>query len=417
MKTILIIYPHWSPSNLAGVHRARLIANFLPEFDVHPIVLTVHHDFYEEKHDWDMLKIVNPKIEVIHVGAHKIGKPRIIGDIGLRAFKQLKKEALSIIKNRKIDFVWIPIPSFYVAVLGRILHNKTGVVYGIDYIDPWVRNISNRKNMRAILSNFLARVLEPYSVAKASVISGVSESYYAPVLRKYFKNKSVEHVAMPYGFDANDHNIVLKNLTFPWSDCEDCLPLVYAGAFLPKSDLFVRLLFRAINELKTEHNFNPQIKLFFLGTGNYFHKSIAAFAKEYDVETEVVEIRNRFPFLHILNFLSAAKGLILLGSTEAHYTASKTYQYILSKTPIFSILHAKSTAVDVLKNCNAASFLCEYSDDLDQNKLYEIIKNKFKNFIQFNLEYQPDLSQIEQYSAKKSAEALLDAAGSAISND
>jgi hypothetical protein len=59
MKNILIIYPHWPPSNLAGVHRARLIANFLPEFDWHPIILTVDPDYYEEKPDWDMLKTVN----------------------------------------------------------------------------------------------------------------------------------------------------------------------------------------------------------------------------------------------------------------------------------------------------------------------------------------------------------------------
>ena len=28
MKRLLILYPHWPPSNLAGMHRARLTANF-----------------------------------------------------------------------------------------------------------------------------------------------------------------------------------------------------------------------------------------------------------------------------------------------------------------------------------------------------------------------------------------------------
>ena len=48
MKNMLIIYPHWPPSNLAGVHRARLISNFLPDFGWHPIVLTVKEIYYEE---------------------------------------------------------------------------------------------------------------------------------------------------------------------------------------------------------------------------------------------------------------------------------------------------------------------------------------------------------------------------------
>jgi hypothetical protein len=263
MKNILIIYPHWPPSNLAGVHRARLIANFLPEFDWHPIILTVDPDYYEEKPDWDMLKTVNQEIEVIHVKAKRVKKPRIIGDIGLRSFSFLKKKALEIIQTKKIDFIWIPIPSFYVAVLGRVMYNKTKVPYGIDYIDPWVRDISNRKNARAILSNLIARILEPFAVKKAALISGVSTPYYRPVIDRNFKNKKIEHVEMPYGFDPKDHQILLENTTYPWDDYPECIPLIYAGAFLPKSDLFTDLLFKAIKELKQEGKWNEKSKVVF----------------------------------------------------------------------------------------------------------------------------------------------------------
>ena len=288
MKNILIIYPHWPPSNLAGVHRARLIANFLPDFDWKPIILTVHPDYYEEKPDWDILKTVNKDIEVIHVPAKKVGKPRIIGDIGLRAFTQLKKKALEILKNREINFVWIPIPSFYTAVLGRVLYNKTKIPYGIDYIDPWVRDISNRKNLRAILSNLVARFLEPYAVKKATLISGVSTPYYQSVLDRNFKNKTIEHIGMPYGFDPNDHQIKLENINYPWDDYPGCIPFIYAGAFLPKSDLFTDLLFKAIAELKAEEQWNQKVKLFFIGTGNYSHKSVEEFSSHHLVEDVVV---------------------------------------------------------------------------------------------------------------------------------
>lgn len=407
MENILIIYPHWVPSNLAGVHRARLIANFLPEFDVHPILLTVHSDYYEEKPDWDMLKTVNKQIEVIRVPARRVGKPRMIGDIGLRGFSQLKKKAVEIIGSRKIDFIWIPIPSFYVAVLGRLLYNKTGVPYGIDYIDPWIRDISNRRTVRAILSNMVARVLEPYSVRKASLISGVSRLYYQPVLDRNFKNKHIEHVAMPYGFDPNDHSISIDNLTYPWDEYDNCIPLLYAGAFLPKSDLFANLLFRAIHELKQEDKWNNRIKLFFVGTGNYSHKSIESFAKDNGVENEVIELRERFPFLHILNFLSVAHGLVILGSTESHYTASKTYQSLLSNKPVFSIMHSESSAVKVFVDCKADNYLCKYNANISEQLLFENIKQTFHNFIQSKNEYKPDLTKLDKYSAKESTRLLL----------
>jgi len=407
MKTILIIYPHWPPSNLAGVHRARLIANFLPDFNCQPIVLTVHPDYYEEKPDWDILKTVNKDIEVIHVSAKKVGKPRIIGDIGLRAFSQLKKEALEILKTRKIDFIWIPIPSFYTAVLGRILYNKTETPYGIDYIDPWVRDISNRKNLRAILSNLVARILEPYAVKKASLISGVSTPYYQPVLDRNFKHKKIEHIGMPYGFDPKDHQIKLENLKYPWDDYPDCIPFIYAGAFLPKSDLFTDLLFEAIIELKNNGQWNEKIRLFFIGTGNYSHKSITDFAVQHSVNEYVVEIRDRFAFLHILNFLSAAKGVLLIGSTEKHYTASKTYQSLLSGKPVFSIMHSESSAVNVFKECEAADYLCEYDENGSTEELLEIIKQTFADFVEEKKGYTPDLIKLDNYSAKESTKALI----------
>ena len=409
MKNILIIYPHWPPSNLAGVHRARLIANFLPDFDWKPIILTVHPDYYEEKPDWDILKTVNKDIEVIHVPAKKVGKPRIIGDIGLRAFTQLKKKALEILKNREINFVWIPIPSFYTAVLGRVLYNKTKIPYGIDYIDPWVRDISNRKNLRAILSNLVARFLEPYAVKKATLISGVSTPYYQSVLDRNFKNKTIEHIGMPYGFDPNDHQIKLENINYPWDDYPGCIPFIYAGAFLPKSDLFTDLLFKAIAELKAEEQWNQKVKLFFIGTGNYSHKSVEEFSSQHLVEDVVVEIRERFPFLHILNFLSAARGVLLIGSTEKHYTASKTYQSLLSEKPVFSIMHSESSAVTVFKECNAANYLCEYFENGSNKDFLRQIKQTFTDFVAGKKEYLPDLNKLDSYSAKKSTEALIKA--------
>jgi len=409
MKNILIIYPHFPPSNLAGVHRARLISNFLHDFDWNPIVLTVKSDYYEEKPDFDIIKTVNSKTEIIYTDAKKIGKIRFVGDIGLRAFKFLKKEALNIISKRKIDFIWIPIPSFYVAILGRILYNKTKIPYGIDYIDPWVRDISNRKNWRAVLSNFVAKILEPYSVKKASLISGVSTNYYQPVLERNFKNKKIEHVGMPYGFDPNDHKIKIENITYPWNKYSNCKPIVYAGAFLPLSGYFTEILFKNIKQLIVENKFDKNIKFFFIGTGNYFHKSITQYAQESGIQHLVIEIRERFPFLHILNFLSNSFGVMIIGSTEKHYTASKTFQSLLSEKPVFSIFHSESSAVEIMQECNADNFTVKYSESINKELFANDIKDKFLSFINNSETWKPDLSKLEKYSAKESAKKIVEA--------
>jgi hypothetical protein len=343
------------------------------------------------------------------VKAWKVRKPRIVGDIGLRAFIQLRKRALDLIKEKKIDFIWIPIPSFYTAILGRLLFDKTSIPYGIDYIDPWVRDISNRKNLRSVLSLFIARILEPYAIKKAALLTGVAEAYYKPVLERNFKNNRPVHVAMPYGFDPGDHQIKIENLKYPWDEYPDCIPYLYAGAFLPNSGLFIDLLFKSIARLKAENKFNKQIKLFFLGTGNYQHKSITAYASEYAINEHIVEIRDRFPFLEVLNLLSAAKGVLLIGSTEKHYTASKTFQSILSGRPVFGILHGESTAVDVFKECRANTYLVEYAENSKIEVFSNEIENTFSNFLSQNKEYHPDYLILDKYSAKQSARFLVQA--------
>ena len=124
-KNILIIYPHFPPSNLAGVHRARLFAQHLPTFGWKPIILTVHEKHYEETNDDALVKLLPSELRIEKAHAFKRIGP--IGDIGLRGFLQLYKKAKAIISKEQIDILYIPIPSFYCALLGRLLHISTGV--------------------------------------------------------------------------------------------------------------------------------------------------------------------------------------------------------------------------------------------------------------------------------------------------
>jgi hypothetical protein len=409
MKNILIIYPHWPPSNLAGVHRARLISNFLPDFGWHPIVLTVHEDFYEEKPDYVFLKTVRSTTEVIKVEAKPVkSSNRFIGDITLRAFAQLKAKALEIIQERKIDFIWVPIPSFYSALLARKIYNESKVPYGIDYIDPWVNSFVGQEKLfsKAWLSNQIAKWMEPYAVKKAALISGVDEAYYKPVLARNFKRKKVVHIGMPYGFDPRDHQIQLDDVKLPWAADEEAY--VYAGAFLPKSHFFLKSLFACIADWKEKGDWPSKKKLYFLGTGNYPGKKISDYAKEYEIENIVKEQNDRFPFLHILYFLNQAKGVMVLGSTEQHYTASKIFQSLLSKRPVFAVFHHLSSAVHILNESQASQYLCLYDEKVEKESFVQEVKSKAKSFfLGSKNDWSPNLAVLEKYSAKASAEKLL----------
>lgn len=420
MREILIIYPHWPPSNLAGVHRPRLIANFLPEFGWHPVVLTVEEQFYEEPLDEDLTLTVSPEIEAHKVSAYRVlqfGQRRWIGDIGLRAFPQLYRRAKALIRERKFLFVWIPIPSFYTALLGRCLHESTGIPYGIDYIDPWVSKLApyDGRFSRAWWSNKLAGILEPIAVKKAALISGVSQAYYQGVLDRNFQARAISHVAMPYGFDPRDHAIRLNNLTLPWSDRRGVRPIVYAGAFLPQSHVFVRLLFRAMRQLVVSGEWPLGNHLYFLGTGVYRGEQISDYARAEGVEIFVTEIHARFPYLHILNFLERAAGVMVIGSTERHYTASKTFQALLAGRPVLAVLHAESSAAHILQEANAAQYLVLYQGKMTEQALLDGIKARLSDFSKQDCDWRPVLRLLDRYSAKASASILAEAIEQAVS--
>ena len=443
---VLIIYPHWHPANLAGVHRPRLIGNYLPDFGWNPIVLTVQEKYYEKPPDPDFYRAFADHFEVHRVQALPVTRPRIIGDIGLRAFFSLKKAALKLLKTKSIDFIWIPIPSFYVANLGAILYNKFNIPYCIDYIDPWIRDISNRKNLRAIMSQAIARFLEPRALKKASLVTGVDYGYYKNALYRNFSadqivdindvplhdegkhftlpqrmnsvndskavNSAIKftgvntifHGAMPYGFDPDDHRITLENVAAPWKNTDEVY--LYAGAFLPNSAYFIRLLFLALREIISGNGKYQNQKLYFVGTGNYTHKSIESYAQEAQVSEYVTEIRGRYPFLQVLNFLSRASGVMVIGSTEEHYTASKVYQALMSKRPVFAVFHRNSSAAKVMRECKADQYLVRYSEDVTENDFYEQLKDTFLAFLHNKYEWQPDLNALEKYSARESARIL-----------
>lgn len=269
MKKVLIISPHFPPSNLAGVHRSRLFAQHLPSFGWQPTILTVHEDFYEEKLDYNLNELLPKNLRIEKVRAFKTTMPRFIGDIGLRGFFQLYTKAKQLIKKEHFDFLYIPVPSFYVALLGRWLHHSTGINYGIDYIDPWGHEFrgSDKIFSRHWFSKHIAKILEPIAVKKASMITGVAAGYYKGVQERNPKlAKRALFAAMPYGGEKADHDKVktmgIKPYLFTMRS--DRIQLVYAGAMLPKAfDPLEKILCATSSEPeKFQH-----LELHFIGTG------------------------------------------------------------------------------------------------------------------------------------------------------
>ncbi len=414
MKKILIIYPHFPPSNLAGVHRARLFAQHLPSFGWEPTVLTVHEDFYEENLDKNLEKLLPQTLRIEKVNANKLSKKRLIGDIGLRAFTQLYKKAKQLLLAEQYDFLLIPIPSFYCALLGRRLHATTKIKYGIDYIDPWVHTFpgSNKLFSRHWFSTQLAKFLEPIAVKNASLITGVAEGYYSSVLQRNPQLEQILTGAMPYGGEPLDHAI-LKNLQiepYLFKKNKNKMQFVYAGAMLPKAYAPLDQIFKAIAAKRNEYK---NIEFHFIGTGFLANDAtsfnIKPLALKYNIwQTNIFEYPARIPYLDVLVHLNIADAVFILGSTEPHYTPSKVYQAVLSAKPILAVLHAQSSAVDVLQQANAGLVL-KFNGENNLKIIEDNFNNTMDDFLLFKNAFnidQVNTSLFNEYSAKAVTEKL-----------
>lgn len=423
MKRILIISPHFPPSNLAAVHRSRLFAQHLPSFGWEPIILTVHENYYEEKLDWNLQKLLSSHLRIEKVKAFKTTKPRLIGDIGLRGFFQLYKRAKQLIKERNIDFLYIPIPSFYVALLGRWLHYSTNIKYGIDYIDPWVHHFpgSDRLFSRHWFSTQIAKFLEPIAIKKASLITGVAAGYYKGVQdRNPELAKDCLFTAMPYGGEKTDHDKVqtMALQTYLFDPRHGKIQLVYAGAMLPKAFVPLEKIMAAI---AAEPVLFKDLEIHFIGTGtspnNREGYNIKPVAERYGLWKKVVfEYPARIPYLDVLVHLNAATGVFILGSTEPHYTPSKVYQGILSKKPIWAVLHHDSTACKVLRD-SGAGIVLDFDGEDDVEKITEDFPNSFNQYKTFLQHYdfsKINQSEFEKYSAEKVTAILAESIEKAL---
>jgi hypothetical protein len=409
MKRILIISPHFPPSNLAAVHRSRFFSQHLPSFGWEPVILMVNEKYYEEKPDLNLVKLLDPDLRIEKANAFPVTRPRLIGDIGLRAFFQLYSKAKKLIKKERIDFLYIPIPSFYVALLGRWLNRTTGIRYGIDYIDPWVHRFpgSDKRFSRHWWSTRLAEGLEPIAVKNVSLITGVAEGYYKGVLER---NPGLRETclfdAMPYGGEERDHQMVktlgIQPYLFKKNDSR--LQLVYAGAMLPKAYGPLEALMQA---MIAEPAVFEQLELHFIGTGKTPNDpqgyNIRPLAEKYGLwEKHIFEYPARIPYLDVLAHLEAASGVFILGSTQAHYTPSKVYQAVLSEKAIFAVLHAQSTACAVIRTTSAGVVL-----DFDGEAGVESIRSRFsrvfRQYVSFLSGFSPqnvDKVRFEEFSAK-----------------
>lgn len=360
-RRVLLIAPDFPPCNLVGVHRVRLFSRHLREFGYEPIVLTLQPDEYETKLDPELERLVDPTVEVIRTPAIPIRPVRLFGDTALRSFPYHLAAIDRLVRTRKIDLLFLSVLPAYSSLLGPIVSRRYNIPYVIDYQDPWVQPFQRThwRSPKSLAVHTLSRVLEPRAVSRAAGVMGVSDGYFAGVVNRNPRLRSLPTAGIPLGGEPLDHETVSRRtdrsrlLNRP--ELVGRVVLVYAGAILPRAHDTLRTLLSSCRKwIESGDLVAKSVTLLFVGTGSRPTDTnsgiVAPIAKECGAEQFVVEIADRQPFLDVLHLLHQCHGVLILGSSERHYSASKSFQALMSRRPVLGLMHAESTAVGFLRD-------------------------------------------------------------------
>jgi len=207
------------------------------------------------------------------------------------------------------------------------------------------------------------------------------------VVNRYGWLSATDATDIPYGAEADDFEYLgqhpRQNSIFDSKDGK--LHVCYVGAYVETMEQTLRALFAAFHQgLERAPSVFAKVVLHFIGTTYSTNGSdpfrVTAVARDCGVAEWIREHPQRVSYLDSLQIMLDAHALILLGSAEPHYTASKVFPYILAKKPLLAIFHEESSIVSILRDVSGEEAITFNSQD-GPARLRDHICNRIESIV------------------------------------
>lgn len=379
MRRVLIISPHFPPVNGADMHRVRVSLRYYPEFGWSPEIIAATVDSVENAWIDDSLKNSIPAtVPIRRVSAFPVRYLRRIGfgSLAFRVLFQLYREGVNRIREAKPDLIFFSTTQFPVMILGRLWRRQFGVPYLLDIQDPWATGIRKvdpawEKPIKHRLIRTINKRLEPFAMRHAGGLMAVSQGFIDSLQDKYPFLRLRPSSTIRFAASRNDLRSTASasadNNFFKVGD--GCLHGVYIGRGGYNVATSLRILFRAfVIGLNREATTFQKVRLHFVGTdyapAGRERKTVKPIAEEFGLQNCVFESPIRVSYATVLKLQHDADFLLMPGSDEPEYAASKLCGCILAKKPLLAIFHRDSPAVDVIRATNSGEvFVFDNSSD------------------------------------------------------
>jgi len=344
------------------MHRVRQGLPYFKQLGWEPVVITVDEQYAGAySRDELLLHTIPEDIEVHRVKAltekhtRKIG----LGSLSIRAYWHIRKKGNELLKNRKFDLVYFSTTAFHVMALGPVWKRKFKVPFVLDIQDPWRNDFyldkpASERPPKFVVAYNIDKYLEAKTVPFADGIISVSKAYNDTFLRRYPVLRESQCRVITFG--AADRDIaVMKQFVHQSSIAlfPDKINAVYAGRGGHDMAYAAEIIFKAFAKgLKKDPEKFSKMHFWFVGTSyataGKGSPTFYPVAMKYDVATYVTEHTDRLPYFESLYLQDKAQLLILPGSTDTAYTASKIYSCVLLNKKMLAVFSKTSSVVDML---------------------------------------------------------------------
>jgi glycosyltransferase involved in cell wall biosynthesis len=391
---------------------------YLEEFGWRPLILTVDPDEQEGIKDPMLCRTVPEWTKTWQAGCLPLWLTRWIGlrNVGLRSFFHLARTGDRIIRQERPDAGFISTTMFPLMTLGRYWRWRHGLQYVLDFQDPWVAQAGRAgllsRGLKYWVSQSLAWRLEPFALRRVSQIVSVSPAYVRALCDRYSWLAPSQFTVLPFGAAETDyaelrsrpvrqHAFETGNGTRNW---------VYVGRCVESMSLALRGLFLAMKRLfAAQPALRSQVRFHFIGTAyaprENAVKTVEPLAAEAGLSDVVQEKTDRIPYFEALQCLLDADALIMPGSDDPGYTASKLCSYILARKPLLAVFHQESSVVEILHKTKAGTVVPFASGETPERVAHRILAS---NWLQAPPVPDTDWKHFEPYTAREMTRRLCE---------
>jgi hypothetical protein len=402
MRRVLIVSPRFPPINAPDLHRVRLSLPHFEDYGWRPEVWAVDPNRVEADRDLLLEDTIPPRTVVRTVSALDPRWTRLVGlgSVALRSLPSYFRRVSRRLARGDVDLVYFSTTAFPVMVLGRYWKWRFGVPYVIDMQDPWhtdyyVGKPKEEQPPKFWFSYRLHKYLEPMAMRGVDGIISVSQGYCDTLQDRYANVTPDMCEVIPFGAAEVDFEVMEESgVTQPFVDPDDdTIDVVYAGRGGHDMATAARGLFGALRRGREERpGLFGRVRMHFVGTSyapaGEGEKTIEPIAEQYGVADAVAEHTDRIPYFQSLRLLRDADHLVVPGSDDPDYTASKLYPYILSCQPVLAVFHQRSSVVDILQKTRAGKAVT-FDGSMDVGNLADRVFNTWAAMLE-RLPYTPD---------------------------